>query len=65
MKRKQPRAALRLAGILCLGCLLVGCERSDEATGEPDSGEGAGAAVVKPNVAREPVPASPPIVAAA
>jgi len=52
-------------GALCLGCLLAGCDRSDEAIGEPNSGEPAGAAVVKPNVAQEPVPASPPIVAAA
>lgn len=66
MKRKQPRAALRLAGILCLGCLLAGCERSDEATGEPNSGEPAGGSVaVEPNVAQEALPASPPIVAAA
>ena len=66
MKQKQPRAALGLGGILCLGCLLVGCDRSDKATGEPDSGEqGGGAVVVEPNVAQETVPASPPIVSAA
>lgn len=66
MKQKQPRAALRLAGILCSACLLAGCDQSDEATGEPHSGDAAKAAVLpKPNVAQETVLASPPIVSAA
>ena len=66
MKQKQPRAALRLAGILCWGCLLAGCDESDKATGNPNSGDGAKAGVpAKPNVAQETVAASPPIVSAA
>ncbi len=66
MKQKQPRAVLRLAGILCWGCLLPGCEESDKATGGPHSGDVTKAAVPpKRTVARETAPASPPIVAAA
>jgi len=66
MKQKQPRAALRLAGILCSGCLLAGCDQPDEATRERRSGDAAKATVLpKPNVAQETVPAWPPIVSAA
>ena len=68
--RHEPfvaRAALRLAGILCLGCLLAGCERPDEATSKPRPKDVAKppAVLPKPKVAQEAPPASPPIVSAA
>ena len=60
-------AALALAGILCLVCLLAGCEQPDEATSKPHPKDVAKppAVLPKPKVAQEAAPASPPIVSAA
>ena len=66
MKHKQSRADVWLAGILCLGCILGGCDRGDKETEEPHSEDAAKAAAAgKPNIAKGTVTASPPIVAAA
>ncbi len=65
MRQRQPRGALRLAGILCWGCLLAGCEQSDQATSKPHSAEVAKVVLPKPKVVQETAPASPPIVSAA
>ena len=66
MKRKQRRAGLRLATILCWGWILTGCDRPDKETGEPHSGDVDKAAVLsKANITQEAVPACPPIVSAA
>lgn len=67
MKRMRPGAAVRLAGILCWGCILAGCEKSDRTTDRPRRKDVAKAAAPpKSNVAQESrQTASPPIVSAA
>jgi uncharacterized protein YijF (DUF1287 family) len=66
MKEKLPTVGLWLLGILCCGCLLLGCDPADKASGEPRTGNVAKAAVVpKTDPVPKPTRKSPPIVSAA